>query len=245
VYALAFSPDGNLLASGGGKRTLKLWSVATGEDQGALDGHSVLVSALAFSPDGRTLASAAGDVFSSSFDGEVLLWKRGRVFAQLRWSGALVGGGAWALAFSPDGNTLVWGGGKQTVTLWDRRDEAQRIIPQGTAVRSLAFSPDGATLAVATGWGVKLWDVRTGQLRAVLEGHREIVWSVAFSPDGQTVMSGSEDGTVRLWGVASGRTQAGLDWQIGKVRAVAFAPDGMTAAAGGDGEVVVWDVDLA
>jgi WD40 repeat protein len=70
------------------------------------------------------------------------------------------------------------------------------------------------------------------------------VQALAFTPDGQGLLSGGGDRTVRLWETGSGRQVASWDWQIGNVYALAVAPDGMTAAAGGEKpQVVVWDVD--
>jgi WD40 repeat protein len=70
------------------------------------------------------------------------------------------------------------------------------------------------------------------------------VTSLAFAPDGRTLLSGSFDRTVKTWDVASGREQSSFDWQLGRVNAVAFAPDGMTAAAAGQsGGIIIWDID--
>jgi WD40 repeat protein len=239
VYALAFSPDGHLLASGGARNSLRLWGLDTGKGQ-ALEGHTVMVSAVGFSPDGQTLASAAGNVFDSGFPGEASLWyaQTGNRRANLPHAWAVL-----CLAFAPDGKTLALGSGRKEVLFRDIVLNQWTRLGQSNGVRDVAFSPDGHRLAVATGWSVKVWDTAAWKLLLTLKGHQEIVWSVCFTPDGATLLSGSEDGTVRVWDGESGRQKAALDWKVGKVRAVAVAPDGMTAAVGGDGKVVLWDVD--
>ncbi len=120
----------------------------------------------------------------------------------------------------------------------------------------LAPSPDGKTLAVAAVLtphpyrppvsqqeaGVLLWDREKGQVRAVLKGHTTIVTSLAYSPDGKTLATGSLDRTVRLWEAATAKERAVLSGHSAVVLEVAFAPDGKTLASGAaDGTVKLWD----
>ena len=111
-------------------------------------------------------------------------------------------------------------------------------------INELAYSSDGALLAVASSIGVWLYDAQTYQERAVLTCHTDGVLSVAFSPDGQTLASGSRDDTARLWDVATGTLQQTLT-HPGSVSSVAFSPDGRTLASGADGwtgTIYLWDV---
>lgn len=105
-----------------------------------------------------------------------------------------------------------------------------------------AFSPDNRIMALARGSFLQLWDLDRWRHR-MLEGHIKPIRTLAFSPDGRTLLSGARDGVVCLWSLADGRELERFDWEIGEVETVAFAPDGATAAAGGRKGVVVWDVD--
>jgi len=151
-----------------------------------------------------------------------------------------------SLAFAPDGQTLASGQVDGTVHLWDvaRGNRLATLVQRLKVLNSLSYSPDGRILAVALGLTVALWDVARAAELPPLQGKQAgPVWSVAFTPDGQTLMTGSTDGTVKFWDVATGRERSAFDWGIGRVHVVAFAPDGMRAAAGGDGDIVIWDVD--
>jgi len=132
-------------------------------------------------------------------------------------------GQAYSVTFSPDGKTLAWGSSDRTIKLWDVKTGKVRTTLQGHkgAVNSVTFSPDGKTLASgsdrfqptaqSSSVGViKLWDVKTGKEQATLEGHMNTVKSVAFSPDGKMLASGSCDTTIKLWDVASGKNTATL-----------------------------------
>lgn len=118
------------------------------------------------------------------------------------------------------------------------------------SVHATAYSPDGKALAVAYDDGtIGLWDLATDERTGTLEGHKGPVWSVAFSPDGATLVSGAgvpgkDDlpGEVKLWDVAAEAEKAVLDGHVGPVYAVAFSPDGRTiASAGSDKTARLWD----
>ncbi|NUS29772.1 MAG: WD40 repeat domain-containing protein [Streptomyces sp.] len=105
----------------------------------------------------------------------------------------------------------------------------------------MTFSPNGHTLATASDdRTVRLWDIRTGSTRK-LDGHSDVVTSVAFSPDGDTLASGSWDYTVRLWDVTSGKLRTALPGQSQTVDSVAFSPNGHTLTTGGDSDVHLWN----
>jgi WD40 repeat protein len=249
VCAVAVSPDGKTLASGGADQTIKLWDVATGKERATLRVHTGMIWCLAFSPRGDLLASCGHTNFRPP--GEVKLWDvaTGKERATLGDAGRQGFGG---LAFSPDGKILAVGGGerdpgKGIVQLWDvamgrvRRD--LKGFP-GTWVHSVAFAPDGRTLAAGgESLEIQLWDPETGQAKVSLKGHTNHVSSVKFSPDGKTLASGSYDATVRLWDLATFQSRASWHPLTGAVLAVAFAPDGKTLASGGnDGSLTLWEV---
>jgi WD40 repeat protein len=237
VYAVAFSPNSAILASGSGDRTVRLWDVARGQSIGGpLTGHTEWVRAVAFSPNGAMLATGSDDETARLWD-----VARRKSVATLTGHRDFV----FSVAFSPDGAILATGGGT-TVRLWDvaRRRLLATLAGHQDTVFSVAFSPDGAILATAS-WDktVRLWDVARRRHLATLTGHTSSVHGVAFSPDGKLVASVGSDRTVRLWDVARRRLAATLTGHGGAALKVAFSPDGATlATVGGGGEVRLWDV---
>src|SRR5262249_33294387 len=108
------------------------------------------------------------------------------------------------------------------------------------------YSPNSVTVDTRSGetnhlGEVRLWDVRTGQALATLQGHTANVFTLAISPDGLTLASGSEDNTVRLWEVKTGQRRTTLQGHTEAVRSVAFSPDGLILASAGGKTVRLWD----
>ena len=241
VYTVAFSPDGQMLASGGDDNAVRLWNVADGSEREAFIEHNKSVTSVAFSPDGQRLASA-------SLDGFVRLWY---VSSERQRNSLRHNGWVESVAFSPNGKVLASGGGDQegSVTLWDVRQNSRifTIPGHGSLVESVAFSPNGQLLASASRDKIiKLWDVDGQYMRKALSGHSSVVHAVAFSPDGMTLASSSRDKTIKLWEVSSGNNFATFEIRNNLytyAKAVAFSPDGkFLASACVDYTVRLWDI---
>jgi WD40 repeat protein/transcriptional regulator with XRE-family HTH domain len=266
VSSVAFSPHGQMLATGTDHGRVQLWDVATGRQVGrSLSGPPSDIESMAFSPGGQILAGNEG--------GQVQLWdaaSRRRIGSPLRCAGPIE-----SMAFTPDGKTLATATYDGTVQWWDVATPAHQQMgkPLITETKaevnsefpvspplpvSVAFSLGGQVLATSifSQGTVQLWDVahrhKLGPpVTAVADplgasGKLHQVDSVAVSPDGKILATGSADGTVQLWGVAPHlyhKLGGPLPGYGGPVRSVAFSPDGKTLATGSAyGTAQLWDV---
>jgi WD40 repeat protein len=197
VNAVAFSPDGRLLATGSGEPSrsgqVKLWDVATGQlVREFKDLHSDAVLALEFSPDGRQLASGAADRLAKITDVAT-----GQVLHTLEGHTAHVLGLSWKF----DGRTLATCGADRQVRLWDAvsGDKGKAVPPLGKDVEAVHFLGTTDQLAAAAGDGQLRIFNEAGAVVRSLGVAKEFLQAAATTPDGRLLATGDEDGHLLIW----------------------------------------------
>lgn len=243
VDSVAFSPNGEQIASGSWDYTIKIWDKATGNLVRTLPGHSAEVYAIAYSPDGSLLASAG-------VDHTVRIWSvaTGEVLHLLLAHTREVN----SLAFSSNGSLLASGGWDGKVCVWRMPDGMLlRVVEaHSEGVISLAFSPDGRYLAsggrsfTSGRWrgDVKLWRLADGALVNIFAAHAEYVAALAFVPNSSILASGGGDRSIRLWRVPNGNLLGTIE-STSPTYGLAFSPDGTRlASCGMNSRVRLWQV---
>jgi len=242
IRALAFSPDGKLLAAAGGNPAqfgeIKIWSIADRREALSIRGHRDNIFAVAFSADGSKLATC-------SYDRLIKLWDvvTGKEIKTLKDHTDAV----FSVAFSPDGKRLASASADRTVKIWDTAT-GQRIYTLSDsldAVNTVAWSPSGRLLAAAgADRAIRVWELGDNEGRQIksLIAHEDAVNQIAFSPDGKTLASTGADKRIKIWDFSRleeiHTTGIQPDW----VFALSFSPDGKRLAIGRyDGSIAFYD----
>jgi WD40 repeat protein/serine/threonine protein kinase len=251
VVSIHWMPDSQQIVSGSFDSTIIAWNAGTGERLRTLRGYTDQMNAAAYSPDGPWLASG-------SVDGTVYLWD----IVTYNIRNLLIGHTDRVLEvdFSPDGTLLASASADQTVIMWNVETGEQVFRLQGheSDVNSVVFSPNGRLIASVgcgkqgtfgrcDGGEVRLWDATTGQATGdVLSRHSDVIWSIAWSPDGTQLATSAEDGSILVWNTEQPDDPVVLNEHTSRVTGLAFSPDShLLASASDDGMIIVWDLQTS
>ncbi len=224
VTHVEFSPDGQRLVTASGDKTARVWETASGKLLATLTGHEREVTHAAFSPDGKRVVTA-------SDDNTAKLWEvvSGKLFTTLAGHKSYV----THAAFSPNGQRVVTASLDNIARVWE--------VTSGKLLATLAAGhEDGMEHYDKT----TIWrEIASLKVIATIAGHKGFVAHAAFSPEGQRVVTISDDNTAKLWEAASGKLLATLAGHEGRVNHAAFSPDGQrVVTASNDNTAKLWEV---
>ncbi|MBM4076150.1 MAG: hypothetical protein FJ267_10935, partial [Planctomycetes bacterium] len=200
VFSIALSPDGTRLAASCADRSVRLFDVATRQQQRLIEDHADWVMDVAWSPDGKKIATASRDKTSKVFDsatGE----------SQTTFNGH--GQPVYGVAFLPDGGSIATSGRDNKIRVWAAADAKQaREIGMGGEVFRIAVTPDGMVFSGSADKHTRQHKLADGAMVKQFGPHNDWVYSVAYHAGTKRVISGSHDGEVRVWNVDDGKELA-------------------------------------
>jgi WD40 repeat protein len=236
VLALAYSPDGKLLATSGTSSEIKIWDADTYQEILCCRGHQHWIMFVCFSPDNKYLASASDDY-------SVKLWDLSTGNCVHTYTGHT--DSVNVVMFSPNGEIIATGAQDSTIRLWPISNSQVRVLAghRNRRVWSVSFSPDGKTLASGgEDRTIRIWEVATGKCLAVWVAHTSWARSVVFSPDGQMIASCSPDRTIKLWSIYTHQCLQTWKGHQENVTSLVFSPDGSClVSASSDHTIKLWD----
>jgi len=244
VGFVAWSPDGNRIASASADKTAKVWDAMTGKELITLHGHSGALYAVAWSPDGKYIAAGCGD-------GTIKLWDAtaGEEFIVLHGHTGRVSSMAW----SPDGNRIASGSDDTTARIWETETGEEILTLRGLigGLSAITWSPDGQRFVTGQvdvqggncGGIVKVWEISTGQEIFSWCAYRFDLWTVAWSPDGTRLATGSNIPIVKIWDAKTGNMLLRIPHDAG-VESIDWSPDSKyIASTTRSQKVIVWDAN--
>ncbi|MCU0532927.1 MAG: hypothetical protein MUD14_03400, partial [Hydrococcus sp. Prado102] len=236
INSIAFSADGEIVASGSSDNTIKLWWVESKLEICTFFGHVKAVNSVVFSPDGQLVASGSSDK-------TIKLWNawNGKETRTLSGHTNII----HSVVFSPDGQLVASGSGDNTIKIWNVNEgkEIYTLNGHSNVVRSITFSPDAKTLASGSSDGtVKLWNTWNGKEIRTLFEHSDQIISIAFSPDGEILASGSSDGIIKLWDIKSNVELVTLFAHSDWVSSVVFSHNDRLVSGSKDKTIKIWKI---
>ncbi|KAG1083758.1 hypothetical protein G6F42_022082 [Rhizopus arrhizus] len=256
IRSVSFSPDGKYLATGAEDKQIRIWDIAKKRIRGILSGHEQDIYSLEFSRDGRILVSGSGDRTARIWD-----WQTIRCIHELRINDVEQQDlGVTSVAISPDSRLVAAGSLDKVVRVWDAvtGQLLERLEGHKDSVYSVAFMPDGKTLVSGSlDKTLRMWQLGTSERAGygnergksaciqVFTGHKDFVLSVATTPDGNWIVSGSKDRGVQFWDPRTGQTQFMLQGHKNSVISVATSPGHkpMFATGSGDNRARIWSYE--
>ncbi|KAI9491939.1 WD40-repeat-containing domain protein [Zychaea mexicana] len=259
IRSVCFSPDGKYLATGAEDKQIRIWDIGQRQIRNVFRGHEQDIYSLDFSRDGRVIVSGSGDR-------TVRIWS---MIEQKEMHCIPIQDldqkdpGVTSVAISPDSRLVAAGSLDKMVRVWDihTAQPLERLEGHKDSVYSVAFTPDGRSLVSGSlDKTIKMWqlgnndgrgyggmdrDRSKGPCKMTFTGHKDFVLSVACTPDGNWIVSGSKDRGVQFWDPRTGQTQFMLQGHKNSVISVAISPSGrpLFATGSGDNRARIWSYE--